>query len=265
MKVIENVTSMPVYGEPYISPNLTVTLNHSGYVRAEYDMQEVVFRKHDVAMVMPNHTLTPLYSSDDYRATMLVISGSFLHELLEELTHLTFFEFHNISSSHLTSAQFDSMVAYFKMLETISKLSHPARKQMLAEQLNVGTRMCDLFLAENEKLQPVNISERQLLLTRFHDAIIHHYRESREVKFYADLLCLTPKHFGTIVRHTTGVGAGEWIARYVVIQAKTLLRQRTDLSIQQISQMLGFSDQTAFCRYFKNYARMRPKDFRRGV
>jgi len=263
LKVIENVTSLPVYGEPYISHNLIVCLNHSGSAIVEYDMRQEVFGRHDIAMVLPDHTLTAVTSSRDYCATLLIISADFLKKLLRRITHLTFFEFHNISKSHLNDRQFDSMLSYFKMLESISRLDHSARNDMLAEQIDVGTRMCDLFLLENERLSPVHISERQLLLTRFHDAIIKHYREQREVKFYAKLLCLTPKHFGTIVRQATGVGAGEWIARYVVIQAKTLLRQHPEMSIHQISQHLNFCDQTAFCRYFKNCARMTPKEYRK--
>jgi len=264
LKVIEDVRSMPVYGEPYISPNMIISLNHSGSVVAEYDMQQVVFSKHDVAMVHPYHTLKAISSTTDYRATLLIISGEFLKELLQRVTHMTFFEFYNVSKSHLTDLQFDSVLAYFKMLETISQLDHPARKDMLIEQINIGTRMCDHFINENERLNATHISDRQQLLTRFYNAIIQHYRESREVSFYANLLCLSPKHFGTIIRQTTGVGAGEWIARYVIIQAKTLLRQRPDLSIQQVSQMLNFSEQTSFCRFFRKYAGITPKEYRQN-
>jgi len=260
--VIENVTRMPVYGEPYVSPHMIVCLNIRGYVQAEYDMQKVEFHPHDAAMVMPNHVLTAIRSSDDYLATLLVVSSDFLKWLKEQVTHITYFEFYDISSCHFTDSQFDSVMAYFKMLDAISKIDHPARKEMLASQMSVGTRMCDLFLTENRKSSPLHFSEKQKLLTRFYDAIVEHYQESREVKFYANLLCLTPKHFGTVIRQMTGVGAGEWIARYVVIQAKMLLRHSTDLSIQQIGNCLGFHDSSSFNRYFKANAGMTPKEYR---
>jgi len=260
--VIENVTALPAYGKPYVSPHLLVCLNHRGHVLAEYDMQQVDFGPHDVAMLLPGHVLTAFSSTDDYQATLLVFSESFLNWLLQEVTHMSFYEFHNISSYNFTDSQFESMKAYVKMLEAISQIDHPARMEMLASQISVGTRMCDLFLTENLKKSPTSISNKQKILSQFYNAIATHYRENREVKFYANLLCLSPKHFGTVIREFTGVGAGEWIARYVIIQAKTLLRQRPDLSIQQISDQIGFSGKTAFSRYFKTNTGMTPKEYR---
>ena len=92
--------------------------------------------------------------------------------------------------------------------------------------------------------------------------LVAHHCESREVRFYARLLCLSPKYFGTIIKQETGVSAGEWIARYVVIRAKTLLRHRPDLTIQQIYQRLGFTDAATFSRYFKATAGMSAKAYR---
>ncbi len=260
--VIDNVTRMPVYGEPYLSPYLIVCLNHQGNVRAEYNMQKVTFYPHDIAMILPEHTLTALDSSDDYKATLLVISNEFLEWLRKQVTTFTYFQYHNISSAHLTDNQFESMHSYFRMLDAISRITHPARMEMLAAQIAVGTRMCDLYIMENEKRAARRLSDKQLLLTRFYDAIVEHFRESREVQFYAKLLCLSPKYFGTIIRQETGQLASDWIARYVVIQAKTLLRQRPDLSIQQIANMLGFDQSAAFTRYFKTETGMTPREYR---
>jgi len=262
--VIEHVTRLPVYDEPYLSPHLIVCLNHQGRVKAEYDMQKVEFTPHEIAMLMPNHTLTVYESSDDYCATLLVISGTFLKWLAQKVTTFSFFQLHNVSSSPLTDEQFYSMLTYFKMLQAISQIDHPARKEMLAAQIAVGTRMCDLYLYNNEKNGTKPQTEKQRLLSRFYEAVTKHYKESREVKFYAQLLCLSPKHFGMIVHQQTGLRATQWIARYVVIQAKALLRQRTDLSIQQVAHEVGFEDSASFTRYFKATAGMTPGEYRRG-
>ena len=102
----------------------------------------------------------------------------------------------------------------------------------------------------------------QQLFYRFQNAVAKHFRESREVQFYANLLCLSPKYFGSVIKQQTGITAVEWISRYVIIQAKSWLRYRHDLSIQQVSYELGFSDPAAFARYFKANTGLTPKEFR---
>ena len=41
-----------------------------------------------------------------------------------------------------------------------------------------------------------------------------------------------------------------------------MLRHHPELTIQQISNQLGFSEQTSFSRYFKAHAGMSPKQYR---
>lgn len=104
-------------------------------------------------------------------------------------------------------------------------------------------------------------SQREELFTNFYIAIENHYRESREVRFYAELFNLTPKHFATVIRQQTGINASDWISSYVIIQAKTLLQQR-QLTVQQVALRLGFPDQAAFSRYFKKNTGISPTDYR---
>ena len=88
MAVLRDVNRFPVYGKDVISPCMMVCINHSGVARALYDMQEVVFRPNEIAVVMPNHILRPLESTPDYNVTILVHSPSLCEELkTKRLTH----------------------------------------------------------------------------------------------------------------------------------------------------------------------------------
>ena len=59
----------------------------------------------------------------------------------------------------------------------------------------------------------------------------------------------------------TGFTAVEWIERYVILEAKVLLKS-TNLSVQQISDKLNFPSQSFFGKYFKKVVGMSPKEFR---
>ena len=260
--VLNGVTSMPTYNEPYVSPNLVIALNHRGWVKADYDMHPVTFLEHDHAVVYPGHILTAKEWSNDYLATLLVISPRFLNTLSQLHPKHYLFEYHYNSSFHLTESQFETMLTCFHMLQTISQLDHPEHDELLVMQMDIVARIVRQFLHENGKKMIHKNTATQQLLSRFHEAVVQHYRESREVQFYADLLNLTPKYFGTVVREATGIGVGEWIAKYVIVQAKFLLRHYPSLTIQQISDHLGFTEQTTFSRYFKTHAGMSPKEYR---
>lgn len=100
------------------------------------------------------------------------------------------------------------------------------------------------------------------MFEHFYTEIVKHYRESREISFYAKILCLTPKYFATIIKKTTGIEAKDWINRYVIIEAKWLLLHERQKSVQQIADYLGFTEQASFSRLFKTYEGITPTDFR---
>ena len=147
------------------------------------------------------------------------------------------------------------------MLQAISQLSYPERDELLVKQMEIGTHLMEIYLQENGLPAP-ELTPAQQLFNRFKNAFVNHSHESREVQYYANLLCLSPKYFGSIIKKQTGISANEWISGYVIVQAKSLLRHSKDLNIQQISQQLGFSDPAAFTRYFKANTGMTPKEYR---
>lgn len=263
LMLFEGVTRMPVYAKPYVSPFIVICLNHRGYAKANYDMKAVEFHPHDLVIIPPGHILVAKETSEDYLASLLVISPQFLEKLSRNhpapYEHI---EYYNNSAIHLSDERYKGINGYFHILQAISELNPSERDELLAKQLEIGVRLIEIYIQENNTMALKHITANQELLNRFQDAIVKHSSENRKVQFYADLLCLSPKYFGTIVKEQTGVSASEWITRYVIVQAKTLLRYRNDLNIQQISFQLGFSDPAAFTRYFKANTGLSPKEYR---
>ncbi len=88
------------------------------------------------------------------------------------------------------------------------------------------------------------------------------FRTERQLKFYADRLCITPRYLSRVVKECSGYSAAEWIERYVILEARALLKS-TDMTVQQISDSLNFPTQTFFGKYFKRRVGMSPKKYRR--
>jgi AraC-like DNA-binding protein len=72
---------------------------------------------------------------------------------------------------------------------------------------------------------------------------------------------LSGSHFSHLIREKTGRTFTEWMVRYRVDRAKTLLR-RTDKSLIQIALECGFGDQSYFNRVFKRHTGVTPRAYR---
>lgn len=77
-----------------------------------------------------------------------------------------------------------------------------------------------------------------------------HYREHRELTFYADRLCISSKYLGKAIRDYCGRYPSDLIKSYVILEAKALLRSNR-YTVKEISELLNFSNPSFFGKYFK--------------
>ena len=222
-----------------------------------------IFSSQDNLLFMPGHLIMTHEASDDYRASLLVISPEFLAYIRQMHPNHYHAEYHGSMVFQLTDSQYQTICACYKLLHDISLLDQLNRKDILTSQMDVVAYLAETFFQRNGQMRKHQKNRTQQLLINFHNAVAEHYKESREVSFYAEKLCISAKHFGTIIKRETGIGGVQWIARYVVTQAKDLLLHRPDMTIQQIGQELGFPDQTVFSRYFKKHEGISPSEYRR--
>jgi len=264
MVVLRNIDGFPVYGQDIISPYMMVCINHSGSARVLYDMQEVVFRPNEIAVVMPNHILRPIESSEDYRVTILVHSPSLCEELkTKRLTH-DYHKFHRAPACQLTDEEMAQYMKAVEVLEHICNAStqrYPLRHEMIIELTNVMVEMHNASRREIDE-KAVKDSRNYSLFSAFCDHLSAHCREQHEVAFYAEKAHLTTRHFSVIIKNIVGMSACDYIEQYLATQAKNLLSTRPDLSVQQISSYLGYAESPSFCRFFKRLVGKTPQDFR---
>lgn len=101
------------------------------------------------------------------------------------------------------------------------------------------------------------------LFNKFMEILEHHYKDSHEVAYYADLLCITPKYLGMIVQYKTGHSTKTIITEYIILQLKLRL-QTTRVTVKQLAAEYHFSDVSFFTRYFKTRTGMTPQGYRQA-
>lgn len=96
---------------------------------------------------------------------------------------------------------------------------------------------------------------------KFISILSENYTREREVRFYADKMNLSPRYLTTTIRNVSGYTVSEWISRFVIKDAKYLLKH-SDMTIQQVAYELNFPNQSFFGKYFKNNTGMSPGTYR---
>lgn len=257
--VIDGVRRMPVYGEPYISPHYIISINHSGMLFVEYDGQQMQYEPHDIAVVYPRHVLISHGSSDDYLATLVIVSEKLFAKLHALNVGTNRFNYENLPHFNLTDQQYSDMLSLVEALRIISRLPTSGRGEMLIDMLDIMIRTIDIFMSEKRGGQngKMNRISQKLL-----EAIISHSHQHHDVDFYASLFCLSPKYFSCVIKKETGRSARYWIHKHIIANAKVLLRTQPQYSLQEISESLGFSELSSFSRFFKRETGCSPSAYR---
>lgn len=101
------------------------------------------------------------------------------------------------------------------------------------------------------------------LLQSFVTQLYRKYRTEHEVSYYAEQQYLTSRYFSAIIKERSGKSPSQWIATALLVDAKSLLT-KTNKSIKDISEILGFPTQSYFGKWFKNLTGVGPLEYRNG-
>lgn len=107
-------------------------------------------------------------------------------------------------------------------------------------------------------------SNKESIALRFAMLVHEHYKEHKEMAFYADKLCITPQYLTRTVQEVNGQSPREILADHIVLEIKTLLRN-ANLGIKEVVRQTGFSNQSSLSRFFRRHTGMSPTEYRRTI
>lgn len=99
------------------------------------------------------------------------------------------------------------------------------------------------------------------ILRRFKKLVMEHYRARHNLSFYADELHITVTYLSRTVKAVTGRTAHSMISDLLYADAVKYLKS-TDMDVKEIAEMLGFSDQSSFGKFFLKRAKVSPLKYR---
>ena len=260
----KEVCGFAVKGVDISFPHVIILLCLRGYASAMYDMREEHFAKNMLAVIMPGHIMRPMDCSDDFAYMRIAISSEILGEVRNHILGHEYDVFHKSPCCQLTDVQAQRVKALAEVLSAIAQHDMNAlmlRRQMLQIQLAIGYEFVHYYRREEDKR--LDKTKNVDVYNRFTDLVVAHYKENRNVNYYAALLDYDQQYFTKLFRKLSGgVSPLEWIQQYVATQAKLLMDANPKQTIKETAYQLGFHSTAEFCRYFLRATGIYPQAYK---
>lgn len=105
------------------------------------------------------------------------------------------------------------------------------------------------------------VKQREVLFKKFISLLVEEPIKQRQVSWYADRLCVTPKHMSTVCKLVSGRTAFDWINEYLMVEIRNNLKYSSK-NISEIADQLNFSNISSFGKYCRKNFGLSPVKLR---
>lgn len=248
-----------------IAPDqLTIILCTGGRKELQINFADYTLTPGSLAFIYPNSMWRPLATSSDFEAHYFSIQGTSAKEWNAFIDLDTVFSLSSYIAKHphtqLSLDETQVMTQYLNLLK--SRYEANAQAIIIRFILSAFTLELNRIFTAREKSDRSKISRQEDILWKFLTLLKQYHKEERTVNFYADKMCISPKHLSSVIKQMSHKTAHEIIADFVTMTAKRLLKTTT-MSIQEISDELNFANQSFFGKFFKQNTGQSPSAYRR--
>ena len=154
-----------------------------------------------------------------------------------------------------------------QLYETLKAILNQEDRPLYIREIARGLTEGITFHIISSLVGEVRTADRQLqkkpynqdLYKRFLHLVEENFAKERNIQFYADKLCLSPKYLSQLIYKESGSYASEHINRFVIAEAKALLKSG-QYTVAQVCDKLHFVSQSYFTRYFRKATGMNPSE-----
>ena len=267
--ILEDISKLPVGTEAAYLKEGFVGLCRSGSAVIELFDNVARIHKNDLVILLPLHFALLRDKSDDFSMSFFKVSRDMFLDIMSGMCRMTtdfYFYMRKNFCFHLNDKQireYNDWCELFNVSVTGKKPKY-RRETALHFYRTFFWNLYVEYLENAEELKSCNFTHKEQLIFKFSMLVIENYKTAREVSFYADKLCITPKYLTLISSQVTGQSARECIADFVILEMKSLLRN-ANLDIKELVKQVGFRNQSALSRYFRRHTGMSPSEYRDSI
>jgi len=236
-----------------------------GSAEIEINLKKRVITKNEIVLIALNSIVFHREMSDDFRVAFFSISKNITEDLLNYLRKYppVFLLKPDFPSIILTDEEMEEAMSFFQLMwNVVEDVENDHRTETLKHLL------CALLIkihgyASKYMNNTAPVSRKEEMIRQFFLLVSEHLKESKDVSFYANKLCVSPKYLSSLIKQIIGKPAKECIDYCVILESKLMLR--SSCTIQEISQELNFPNQSFFGKYFKKHTGVSPLHYRRSI
>ena len=238
----------PIYALQFlVKGTLVVEVNHK---RVELQAPCAHF-------IYADHTAHLISGNPDGKIYGFSFSPSFGNELRVDVPRAVFAKLYAHPVWAISEERMQTVIRYLELLRDVV----PTGERTIVTHL---LRSLYYYLALDfiEETTPrTQLTRSEAITGRFLALVEQECCNHHNIEWYASELCLTTKYVANVVKQVTGRPAGQCIDEAIIRHARSFLLS-TPLSIQEVSNRLGFQNQSHFGTFFRREMGVSPKQYR---
>jgi AraC family transcriptional regulator, transcriptional activator of pobA len=257
------------FSQPFRTDSYWVLLVMHDTLTIQLNGEEHVVKENDLLIIPPHVVRQANEVENNCKAACVAFTPDFLLGTGLSQRYVDLFDFlFNSGGMQIQLATEDAsrLMAVINMLreKNFTENDHPFTAEVVRHFFNVFQfELAGLYHKYSNQKKTVH-DHKEELLWRFLALLSKHVKSERSLQFYANRLFVTPKYLTQTIKKLSGKTAGEYIDELVIVEAKSLLRDPS-LTIAQVADLLYFSDQFFFSKFFKRYTGINPSEYRKSA
>ena len=249
-------------GQPYRLQEGRIAIITNGRARVLINLIEYIFRPNYISLIAPGSIIQIIETSQDFDAHMMAIEHNFLPVSGKEEFFAHFLQRKKNLLLPLTTTEQVQIENFITVMWDV--LQEPVFRKEVIQHLLAGLLYNIEYIAKSKgqaELSP--LTHQNDIFQRLISLVNTYSKTERNVSFYANKLCLTPRYLNTVIRQTSQQTVMDWINQSIILEAKVLLKHSNRL-VYQISDELNFPNPSFFSKFFKRMTGMTPQEYQKN-
>lgn len=245
----------------------TIVACISGKLQVELNAVAYTLGQNEILVCRPNDVIDNCMLSPDFDGAVLCLSQ---RGILEQISESELWEkFFHLAENPIVRVREESLnmfKLYGAMLTAKIKMERTSfYGEIIASIVKAGLYEL-LSNVENKSVSYGRglTNQREVLFKRFIDLLSTTRTKPRNLSWYAENLCVTPKYLSTVCKQISGKTAFDWINEYILVDIRFWLKN-TNKTISEIAYLLKFPNISFFGKYCRTHFGVSPTEFRKQL